>query len=349
MMRLIALAVAARLAAAYVLNLAPAPLDSGYQNASLWSWGGSVIETPQDPNYRYHMYAAAFVEGCGLYAWESNSEVIHAVSNDPLGPFTYLSQALPVYHHNPQALTAPDGTVLVFAIGMDPQGRLANCTADDNDARAAPQPLQHGAETVELWHAPTPYGPFQPLLNPAGGFNGYNLFNGTNPSPAWDPSGNGTLYVASHSGENMTISVAASWQGPYSAPRAIFPLHDGDGYQAEDPFLWFDAGAQRWRMLTHQYNTSDTKDQFRLGGFAQSATADIFSPWAVQPNEQPAYTAVVNYTDGSSAVLSRRERPKLLFNATTGAPAVLYNGVCPPDSRNNCFTLAVPVAGVSGA
>ena len=53
----------------------------------------------------------------GLAGWESNSEVIHAVSNaGPAGPFAYHDTALVPWHHNPQAVQAPDGTWLISGL-----------------------------------------------------------------------------------------------------------------------------------------------------------------------------------------------------------------------------------------
>jgi hypothetical protein len=46
------------------------------------------------------LFAAAMINNCGLSAWAQNSEVIHVVANDPLGPFTFHDLALPVWHHN---------------------------------------------------------------------------------------------------------------------------------------------------------------------------------------------------------------------------------------------------------
>ena len=69
-------------------------------------------------------------------------------------------------------------------------------------------------------------------------------------------------------------------------------------------------------------------------------------PWHYSP--VPAATPLVTWTDGSSEMLSRRERPQVLTNAD-GDVEVLYNGVCcregpghtePQDS----YTLAVPTS-----
>ena len=185
---------------------------------------------------------------------------------------------------------------------------------------------------------------------PGGPPNGRNLFNSTNPAPAFDPSGNGTIYVMGHDGRNtFTVSSAPSWRGPYSPPVPVFSSLDGD-YRGEDPTLWFSPSTQTWRCLYHMYNASDTGHQFRVGGFAESTTASIFSPWVVQSNEQPAYTTEFEtFVAGRSGpttttTFARRERPKLSLDPATGEPAVLYSGVCPAASGNDCCTIAAPIA-----
>ena len=329
----------------YVIAFDPAPNQSGYRNTSFWSWGGGVVVN----GTQFHLFASAFVESCGLNAWGSNSVAIHAVAASPLGPFAFVERALPFYHHNVAPIIAPDGTVLIFSIGMSPEPALANCSTPAQVSR-----LQHGFETVECWWSPSVDGPWTAV---PGGMNGRNLFNGTNPAPAFDPSGNGTLYVMSHNAENMTVSTATSWRGPYSPPVPVFTHINGD-YQGEDPFIWFDpklpnseGGLGAWRVLYHMYNKSDTRTQVRVGGYAVSSGPNIFGSWWVQPNAVPAYTtSYTAYESGSSGptettVFSRRERPKLFLDPTTGKPSVLYSGVCPePDGDSDCFTIAAPIA-----
>ena len=338
----------------YVVPTLPAPAANGYRNSSLWSWGGNVLLD----GGQYHLFASAFANGCGLGAWGSNSMAVHAVAASPLGPFALVGRALPGYHHNVQAVRAPDGTFLIFSIGMSPEPVMAKCGAGGGGGGSAGGSagggLAHGFETIEAWSAPSVDGPWQPL--PGGPPNGRNLFNGTNPAPVFDPSGNGTLYVVSHDSHNIVASVAPSWRGPFSAPRPLFSFLEND-YVGEDPVVWWDAtiangegGTGAWRCLYHQYNGSAPHPQFRVGGYAQSSGADIFSSWTVQPESAPAYTTEFqSFVSGSAGptittTFARRERPKVYLDPATGAPAVLYTGVCPQTSSNDCFTIAAPIA-----
>lgn len=45
-------------------------------------------------------------------------------------------------------------------------------------------------------------------------------------------------------------------------------------------------------------------------------------------SKDPAYPAEVRYTDGSVGQYGKRERPHLVFDATTRQPTHLTNGVC---------------------
>ena len=175
----------------WVIPLEPAaPLASqAYYNTSLWSWGGSVV---QDDAKLYHLYAASFVNHCGLNAWETNSQVHHGVSASPIGPFNFSDVAIPVWHHNPQAIRHPDGTYLIYTIGMDPEGKVKTCAAGDEDSGYVPTArgaTAHGAEVIELHYSSSPYGPWTELIVPGAPNQGRNLFGGTNPTPWVLPNG----------------------------------------------------------------------------------------------------------------------------------------------------------------
>jgi len=317
------------LSARYEMTFGPAAVlpHQAYLNESLHSWGGSVIETPSDPLWRFHLYAAAFVEGCGLNAWVSNSQVIHGVSNEAQGPYTFESVALPVWHHNPAALLHSDGTFLLYSIGMLPEEKVVNCSR----AEPARGRHTHGEELMQLHSAESPYGPWT-LVSA-------NIFNGTNPAPAELPDG--SMLVGSH-GTDFVVSSAPHWRGPYAEPVALFAPEGV--VKIEDPFLWFDAAAQRWRVLLHQYNGTSPHPQGPVGGVASSNNASWTSEWTLQRYDKPVYNLTVGFADGSAVSYSRRERPKLLLNKTTGAPAVLFTGVCPEGAQSSaCYTLSQPI------
>lgn len=77
-----------------------------YLNMTLDTWGGNVIK---EPDGTYHMMLDAMVNGQagGLGSWESNSEVVHAISDRPEGPFVMTNVVLPTQNTNPHLLYDP--------------------------------------------------------------------------------------------------------------------------------------------------------------------------------------------------------------------------------------------------
>jgi hypothetical protein len=138
----------------YKLPLLPAapPQSQAFHNASLSSWGGNAVK---DSAGVYHLFSAAMTLGCNLGAWTSNSEVIHATSSSPLGPFQFSDVALPPWHHNPQALLHPDGTWLIYTIGTAGVPKQHNCRKE------MPAQQLRGPKTgefVQLHYAKDPSG-----------------------------------------------------------------------------------------------------------------------------------------------------------------------------------------------
>ena len=97
------------------LNLQPALPNSGLQLPTTSSWGGSILKGEKDD--LYHMFAAIFEHNCGLSAWRPNSALGHATSRTAEGPYSNMQIIKPHFAHEPVALRARDGTILIWHIG----------------------------------------------------------------------------------------------------------------------------------------------------------------------------------------------------------------------------------------
>ena len=92
-----------------------------------------MLHAPEDG--KYYMWAASMVNNCTLDAWMTNSEVVLAVSQTPLGPFEKVKTIVPPWAHNPQAIRAPDNSSksgYVYALytlgdGRNYHGSPKNC------------------------------------------------------------------------------------------------------------------------------------------------------------------------------------------------------------------------------
>ena len=102
----------------------------------------------------------------------------------------------------------------------------------------------------------------------------------------------------------------------------------------EDPTIWFDRKAQKYKLLFHQY--AGCTDGATVGGYAESATADFFGDWSYDYSLTGYSMNDVPFVDGSNISFHRRERPKVYLE--NGVAKYLYNGVSPPGAGNNVFT-----------
>ena len=301
-----------------------------YHNSSLNSWGGALLHVEDDKTWPYHMFASGFVEGCGLHAWETNSEIIHLVSADLRKPFVLSDVALPPWHHGVGAARAPDGTFLLFTMGKTNTSNVVPCPGGIPrwpSSQNCTKPACTGFD-VRGHSAPSAYGPWTPIHNIAPNskyFGTEVLWNAVNPDPSPFILPNGTVVVVGGG-----LYAAAHWKGPYlpvPGPRftqnktlGTDPRLHGGHAAAEDAYLWYQDG--HWRQMWHQKIDSPTDhvgdhNQCQyfpyVGGYAVAKTPGfdgLRGEW--QHNFfQPGFGLNVSLANGSSFCLSRRERPKL--------------------------------------
>jgi hypothetical protein len=128
----------------------------------------------------------------------------------------------------------------------------------------------------------------------------------------------------------IAIAEAPSFRGPYEIVNDdICP-----GVRLEDPFLCRMGG--RWHMLIED-NEGGLAGDVRHGAHLIS---DDGVAWDVLANEPKAYTHPIEWTDGTSTTMDRRERPWLLFD-DDGRPAYLVTG-CLKDGH--AFSVVQPLS-----
>merc|ERR1740117_191221 len=81
------------------------------------SWGGSVL---RHDDGSWHMWAAEMAGGTGIKSWITNSQVVHAVADSPLGPWTRRDTVFPVFAHEPTVARAPTGEYVMYFTGTGP-------------------------------------------------------------------------------------------------------------------------------------------------------------------------------------------------------------------------------------
>lgn len=317
----------------------PTKKNSGLQSDNWSYWCSSVVK---DSAGLYHMFATRFARHCGLNSWSTNSEIVHAVSTDPLGPFTEREVVVPVDAHNATIFKDKDGSYLLFYFGkvLDTSAMPCNCGGGQSISLTP-----HGQTVwtcfIEVRRAPTLNGPWGAPVRIT------HLLHvppcATNPAPVLEPDGSISLFYRAYklAGkkekgvddkktaiwplEYIYRLKAKKWNGVYTATSLKKVMDD----PAEDPFVWKDG--QGYNMV---YNNKFNY-KFGLGGYAFSADGNKFVP---QP---PIYSLKVSYTDGTEQTLVSRERPYIIW--VTDTTGVLYNGVRPEKKGDKSYVLAVPV------
>jgi hypothetical protein len=132
------------------------------------------------------------------------------------------------------------------------------------------------------------------------------------------------LRMQRHGGVRTRRSRQSPIGGLVPKTGATFPSY-------EDAFLWFDTQSKRWNWncLFHQYQGKGKggASVSGPGGYACSTSEDILGEWTwAVSNGSTVYDFTSQLANGGSIALQKRERPKLLLDAT-GRPLVLYNGI----------------------
>jgi len=72
----------------------PIPLTAKFINDTSYIWCGTLVKSHLD--HKYHLFYSRWPRKYGMSAWVTRSEVAHAVSDSPFGPFAFKDIALPV-------------------------------------------------------------------------------------------------------------------------------------------------------------------------------------------------------------------------------------------------------------
>lgn len=314
---------------AFIDKLLPAPKGGGFAMDDYWIWGSSVIKG-QDG--KYHMFADRWAKELGFGAWVTNSEVVHAVSDTPEGPYVFSDIALPargaeyfdgLATHNPRVIFF-NGTYYLYYFGTTydfPVPTPGYHWENDWFERAWMNKRIGVASSASL------YGPWErmdtPVIEPRPGH--WDATITTNPSPVVNPETGKILLIYKSSQVNsqppllLGAAEAAHPQGEYRRltdhPIFRFETQDNQDNDVEDPFVWWAGG--RYELIM--------KDRFghicgEEGGGVH-AVSDNGIDWKLS-DPVKAYSRTIRWDDGTTTTQANFERPFILFE--NGKPAYLF-------------------------
>jgi hypothetical protein len=220
-----------------------------------------------------------------------------------------------------------------------PLGRYGNCSVQDPQPNNCnPNPCWScfvTVHTAEKLDAPGPWHPHTVQIN---GLSNYDNLLNWNPAPLVLP--NGSIGVMIHTNDNQgwsgeSIAIADTWAGPFTVTVGNENIANDPNSQ-EDPFMWIDKRGH-WHTLVHRM--FDPPGQGPCGTWAGGHLSSVDGlHWSAIYR---AYNTSAALTDGSSVTWQRRERPKLLFDAS-GQMTHLFNGVISADGKE-VYTAVAPL------
>lgn len=314
---------------AFIDRLQPAPVGGGFTMEDYWIWGSSVIKGPDG---KYHMFADRWAKDLGFHCWVSNSQVVHAVSDTPEGPYTFADIALPVrgpeyfdglVTHNPRIILFED-TYYLYYFGTTydfPVPTPGVQWEDDWFYRAWMNKRIGVASSKSL------YGPWErmdhPVIEPRP--EKWDATITTNPSPVINPVTGKILLMYKSSPVSpeppLLLGVAEfdHPQGSYHRlsddPIFRFDTAENKDNDVEDPFVWWEKDHYELIM----------KDRFghicgEEGGGIHASSKDGID-WKLS-DPVKAYSRTVRWNDGTTTLQANFERPFLLFE--NGKPTHLF-------------------------
>ena len=325
-------------------RIASAPIDGGFQMEDYWVWGSSVVKDENDG--LFHMFVSRWPKGLPFHpGWMVASEVVHAISETPEGPYRFSDVALSARGaqywdgrsvHNPRVVKYKDTYVMFYMGSTHPFEEIT-----DPKVLTLSSPytiVARSNKRIGIATSKSPYGPWvrrdKPVLETAP--DTFYSFLTSNPAPWINEDGSVVLIFKSrkyndsfpyHSSMFIGLATADNYEGAYRVVQNE-PIFGKDQFgEIEDPFIWRDSSGYH---LIAKDQMGEITGKWHSGVLAHSHDA---IHW--QLDKDPlAYTKKIRWSDGTVIEMGQLERPfgliqngKLthLFFATMDGPGGFGN------------------------
>ncbi len=332
----------------FSLNLGKPDFKSKFEDNKWSIWGGSLVKGEDG---LYHMFYSRWKKELG-WAWVTNSEIAHAVSESAFGPFEFKDVILPVRGveywdglctHNP-TVHKFDGKYYLYYMGNTGDGKVTS-----SPGNLILNPVHRNNQRIGVAVADSPNGPWKrfdtPLIDISPDENTLDALMVSNPSITRRPEG-GYLMVYKAVGKKRPgiwggpvvhcVATADYPTGPFKKfDKPVFQAKDHD-FPAEDPFIWYQEG--KYRAIVKDMHGAFTDAGRALVLFESEDGFD----WKLSDN--PLVSALeIKWANGNNQEVHHLERPQLYIE--NGKPIVLLCASDIVDAENviQSFNVQIPI------
>lgn len=335
----------------YDISLGKVPLSAMFTDGddNKYSvWGASMVKGEDN---LYHIFYSRWPKKIG-WSWVTDSEIAHAVSKSPYGPWTFKDVSLPRIGkgywdgwctHNPTVHKFNNKYYLYYMgntgdakITCIPQKEVLNWSHRNN-------------QRIGVAVADSPNGPWrrfdEPLIDVSKNDTAYDCLLTSNPAIC-QTAGGKYLFVYKGVGKKFSlpnggpvvhmVAVSDSPTGPFVKSFDIIFNFKSECFPAEDPYIWFDDGL--YHAIVKRIKWIDKKS---ICSLIQYESKDGFD-WKLAEHEKVS-DLEITWENGKHQILQHLERPQLFID--NGKPLLLLCAADTIDSNNvrHSFNVQIPI------
>lgn len=259
----------------YKIEFGEVSKKSVYNEKDNSVWGGTLTKGEDG---LYHMFYSRWPKNIG-WEWVNYSEIAHATSKSPFGPFKFHDVALGERDHDKWDGTTTHNPVVLKIKGKYYLYHMGN-TGDKKivsvPGKAKINWMHRNNQRIGVAVADSPYGPWKRFDKPVLDINhedenAYDALMTSNPSVCEMPDGK-ILMVYKAVGKKFPlpnggpvvhmVAIGDTPTGPFtkfSDPVFVFP---GERFPAEDPYIWYQDG--KYRAIVKRIKFEGKKRLFSL-------------------------------------------------------------------------------------
>lgn len=321
----------------------PVPETGVFRSDDFDIWGGSPVKGDDG---RYHLYYSRWPHRLGHHAWVTHSEIAHATSKSPFGPWEFQDVALPARGgdywdgsctHNPTVLIK-NGRFYLYYMGNRGDGVVEK-----------PLNWRHrNNQRIGVAVAESPDGPWErfdkPVVDISEDANAVDALCVSNPAVTLRPDG-GVLMIYKTVAKQLElpsggpvgvgVAIANDPAGPFRKLDAKPFAVEGERFAAEDPYVW--RGDDRYWAIVKDRNGHFTGIKgFTLALF-ESHDGIQWTPAKNLLVAKPGF----RWEGGEEEKLVIMERPQILFD--DGQPVALFCAAAKERNKANGFNVQIPL------